>query len=363
MQAINTSFEVLNDPVKRKAHDEWIDRKTGRSASTSNTATRSAPQQEPFRPSPPPQQEPAHTYTPPRNPTLEWQLGCFRWIMGFLLVGTVFGVLDMCSDKPRRSRYSPPAPAATPTPTPLPPPAKPVDPIKVPFGFRWGVSVEQVKEVVAQAGAKFVADGRQQYQRVLAVEGIERPGLERTVFRFLNDSLREVEFTYGKAAWHESPSAHKQRWVAGAVDKYGEGYQLKDTDTEAAGIRKNVEGWAWVQDASSFRMVFVKHQAGEQETEHIVLTYSSAAFPPHETVTFLTAAEALAPFQVKTEAGANYLIKLVDPQTRKNVVRMYVVGGQTADVDRPIGSCNAGNPTAHGLIPLLEVGHRHLHKR
>jgi hypothetical protein len=84
-------------------------------------------------------------------------------------------------------------------------------------------------------------------------------------------------------------------------------------------------------------MVFVKHQTGEQETEHIVLTYSSAAFPPHETVTFLTAAEALAPLQVKTEAGANYLIKLVDPQTRKDVVRMYVVGGQPADFQVPLG--------------------------
>ena len=26
MQAINTSFEALDDPVRRKAHDEWIDR-------------------------------------------------------------------------------------------------------------------------------------------------------------------------------------------------------------------------------------------------------------------------------------------------------------------------------------------------
>jgi hypothetical protein len=336
MQAINTSFEVLDDPVRRKAHDEWIDRRTRSTAQSGQAYQQTTPPPRQYT-TPPPQQEPTHTYTPPPNPTLEWQLGCFRWIMGLIILGVIGGVLEMCSDKPRRSSYTRPTPAATPTPTPLPSPAKPVDPIVAPFGFNWGVSVERVKEVVAKAGAKVVADGRQQYQRVLTVEGIERPGLERTVFRFLDDSLREVEFTYGKAAWHESPSVNKQRWVAGAVDRYGEGYQFKDTDTEAAGILKNVEGWAWVQDASSFRMVFVKHQTGEQETEHIVLTYSSAAFPPHETVTFLTAAEALAPFQVKTEAGANYLIKLVDPQTRKDVVRMYAVGGQTADFQVPLG--------------------------
>lgn len=337
MQAINTSFEALDDPARRRAHDEWIDRKTGQPASNPYTAPRPTPQPEPARPSPPPQREPTYTYTPPPNPTLEWQLGCFRWIGGILIFGVIGGVLEMCSDKPRRSSYRPPAPAATPTPTPLPSPTKLVDPIKAPFGFKWGETVERVKDVTARSGAKVVADGRQHYQRVLAVEGIERPGLERTVFRFLNDSLREVEFTYGKAAWHESPSVHKQRWVAGAVDRYGEGYQFKDADTEAAGILKNVEGWAWIQDASSFRMVFVKHQTGEQETEHIVLTYTSAEFPPHQTVTFLNTAEALAPFQVKTEAGANYLIKLVDPATRKDVVRMYVVGGQTADFQVPLG--------------------------
>jgi hypothetical protein len=356
MQAINTSFEVLNDPVKRKAHDEWIDRKTGHSASAPNTATRPAPQQEPFRPSPPPQQEPTHTYTPPPNPTLEWQLGCFRWIMGFILVGIVFGVLDMCSDKPRRSRYSPPAPAATPTPTALPSPAKPVDPIKAPFGMQWGETVERVQAFVQRAGARVVSDGVQDYQRVMVVDGIEGRGLDHAIFRFLNNSLREVSIHYGAAASNGSASDLLKRWVVDANDKYGEGYRFRNIDTEVEppfdakiakafaydrtpkpGIRKKVQGWAWIQDNASFQMLLSSRQADGRQTGNIILTYTSTEFPPHETVAFLTDQPGRAPLKVQTEAGSNFLLKLVDPQTRKDVMRMFIVGGQEANFWIPVG--------------------------
>jgi hypothetical protein len=330
MQAINTSFEALDDPVRRKAHDEWIDRKTGNAAPPQQQASAPRPQYTP------PKKQPPYTHAPPPKPLFEPNIGCFYWILGFIVIG-LLGSLDECSKRNSRNSDVAPAPTPTPTPTPLPSPAKPVDPIVAPFGFNWGESVERVKEVVAKAGAKVVADGRQDYQRVLVVEGIERPDLHRTIFRFINDALREVEFTYNKTDGNSSPTDIRNKWLASAQDKYGEGYRFKNTDTEADGMRKRVEGWAWVQDAGSFRLLFIKHQNGEQETERVVLAYTSTEFPPHQTVTFLTADEALAPFQVKTESGDNYLIKLVDPQTRKDVVRMYAVGGQSADFQVPLG--------------------------
>lgn len=336
MQAINTSFEVLNDPVRRKAHDEWIDRKAGQTASNPYTAPRSAPKPEPSRTSPP-QQEPTYTYTPPPNPTLEWQLGCFRWIVGLIVLGLIGSVLEMCSDKPRRSSYRAPTPAATPTPTPLPSPAKPVDPIKAPFGLQWGTSVERVKAFINRAGARVANEGMQGFQRVMVVDGIEGRGLEHATFRFVNDSLREVSIMFGQAAWNDSASNLLKEWVADADEKYGQGYRHMNFDKESAGTRWRMEGWAWIQDASSLRIRLVSRQAGNQNTSNVFVTYSSTEFPPHETATFLTADEALAPFQVKTESGDNYLIKLVDPQTRKDVVRMYVVGGQTADFQVPLG--------------------------
>jgi hypothetical protein len=356
MQAINTSFEVLDDPVRRKAHDEWIDRKTRSTAQPRPAQQQTAPPPRQYT-APPPQQKPTHTYTPPPNPTLEWQLGCFRWIVGLAILGVIGSVLEMCSGKPQRSGYRPPAPASTPTPTPLPPPTKPVDPIKAPFGMQWGEAPERVKAFVQRAGAKVVSEGMQGYQRVMVVDGIEGRGLEHATFRFLNDSLREVSLLYGAAASNGSVSDLLKRWVADANDKYGEGYRFRKIDTEieppfdtkianafaygraqAPKTRKKVEDWAWIQDNASFRMLLSSRQADGRQTGNIVLTYTSAEFPQHQTVTFLTTAEALAPFQVKTEAGANYLIKLVDPQTRKDVVRMYIIGGQTADFQVPLGN-------------------------
>jgi len=335
MQAINTSFEVLDDPVRRKAHDEWIDRKTRSTAQSGPAPQQTAPPPRQYT-APPPQQEPTQTYTPPPNPTLEWQLGCFRWIVGLIILGGIGGVLEMCSGKPQRSGYRPTAPAAAPTPTPLPSPAKPVDPIKAPFGLKWGERPERIKAIVNKAGAKVVAEGRQNHERVVVVDGIKNPNLLRTTFRFINDSLREVSLLHGAGTW-SSGSAILEKWVGEATDSHGEGYRFKNSDTEEAGVRKRAEGWAYVQEAGSLRLVLVSQESEGKETAHAIITRSSAEFPPHETVEFITDQPGRAPFKVQTEAGSNFLLKLVDPQTRKDVMRMFIVGGQEANFWVPVG--------------------------
>jgi len=349
MQAINTSFEALDDPVRRRAHDEWIDRKTGNAAPPPQQASAPRPQYTP------PKKQPTYTHAPPPKPLFELNIGCFYWILGFIVIG-LLGSLDQCSKRNSRNSDALPAQTPTPAPTPLPSPAKPVDPIKAPFGMQWGETPERVKAFVRRAGARVLSEGVQGYQQVMVVDGIEGRGLEHATFRFLNGSLREVSLLYGAAASNGPVSDLLKRWVADANDKYGEGYRFRNIDAEVEppfaakiatafahdrtpkpSIRKKFEGWAWIQNNASFWMLLSRHQADGRQTDDLVLTYTSTEFPPHQTVTFLTADEALAPFQVKTESGDNYLIKLVDPQTRKDVVRLYVVGGQTADFQVPLG--------------------------
>jgi hypothetical protein len=331
MQAINTSFEALDDPVRRRAHDEWIDRKTGNAAPP--------PQQQASAPRPqytPPKRQPTYTHAPPPKPLFEPNMGCFYWILGFIVIG-LLGSLDQCSKRNSRSSDVAPAPTPTPLPTPTPAPPKPVQQLKAPFGIKWGETPERIKSVVAKADAKVVADGGYAHQRIIAVEGIEGNGLQRTVFRFVNNSLCEVALVYGEGAWTDSGYQMMERCVSDASDKYGEGYRFKNTDTEAAGIRKRVEGWAWVQEAGSLRMVHSSHQAEGEDSSQVVLTYTSAQFPPHETVAFMTEQPGRAPFKIQTEAGSNFLLKLVDPQTRRDVMRMFVVGGQEANFRVPVG--------------------------
>ncbi len=401
MQAINTSFEVLNDPVRRKAHDEWIDRKTGQTASNPYTAPRPAPQPEPFRPSPQPQREPTHTYTPPPNPTLEWQLGCFRWIIGLVVLGLIGSVLEMCSDRPRRSSYRPPTPTPTPVPTPPPVPARPVEPIKAPLGMQWGVTSERVKDFVKRAGARVVSESPEGYQSAVVVDGIKGAGLDRATFYFVDNSLREVAIDYGSSATTVAAAASQMdRLVADASEKYGNGYRYKAAETKSAGGTKKLEGWAWVQDGGSLRIALTTSisnqptgatklvdpqtkkeigpdQLNAAQADYLsrltntefgqvaalsgpasipafvadassdsaeaasrskwAIVYSSPEFPPHETVEFLTDQPGRAPFKVQTEAGSNFLLKLVDPQTRKDVMRMFIVGGREANFWVPVG--------------------------
>lgn len=51
-----------------------------------------------------------------------------------------------------------------------------------------------------------------------------------------------------------------------------------------------------------------------------------------------TKEEAIAPFQIKTSPGDNYYVKLVDKVTNKTIVGIFVKGGQTLDVDVPLGT-------------------------
>jgi hypothetical protein len=50
-----------------------------------------------------------------------------------------------------------------------------------------------------------------------------------------------------------------------------------------------------------------------------------------------TTADSVAPFQIKTSPGANYVVKLVDAMTGASVVGIYVVGGHTLEVNVPLG--------------------------
>jgi hypothetical protein len=61
-------------------------------------------------------------------------------------------------------------------------------------------------------------------------------------------------------------------------------------------------------------------------------------FPRHGSAMHLTRMEAVAPFAVETQAGRNYLLKLTDPQTGRDVAKLYLVGGQDVEFLVPLGT-------------------------
>jgi hypothetical protein len=51
-----------------------------------------------------------------------------------------------------------------------------------------------------------------------------------------------------------------------------------------------------------------------------------------------TTAERIAPFEIKTDHGQYYLVKLVDARTKAPVLTVFVEGGSTINVDVPLGT-------------------------
>ncbi len=60
--------------------------------------------------------------------------------------------------------------------------------------------------------------------------------------------------------------------------------------------------------------------------------------PPGGEVHYYTGGEPLAPFSVNTAEGSNYFVKLVDPDTKTEVVTLFVRGGEWAETKVPLGN-------------------------
>lgn len=69
-----------------------------------------------------------------------------------------------------------------------------------------------------------------------------------------------------------------------------------------------------------------------------VFTEPVVPLPYSGTIRRRTSAEALAPFEIKTSPGSNYLVKLEDAKTRRYVMDIFVRGGETIEVAVPLGS-------------------------
>jgi hypothetical protein len=60
--------------------------------------------------------------------------------------------------------------------------------------------------------------------------------------------------------------------------------------------------------------------------------------PANGEVQMFSTQEAIAPFEIKSSPGANYLVKLEDSLSGQDVMTIFVQGGNTVQVDVPLGT-------------------------
>src|SRR3982751_2918813 len=77
-----------------------------------------------------------------------------------------------------------------------------VEDIPPPFGFHWNDPAARVEQVLLGAKAKIVSKEKKEKRDVWTVEGLQQPGLVRTLFSFTKDGfLVEVELQYEYPKW------------------------------------------------------------------------------------------------------------------------------------------------------------------
>ncbi len=60
--------------------------------------------------------------------------------------------------------------------------------------------------------------------------------------------------------------------------------------------------------------------------------------PSSGNISYLTEKEAIAPFRIVTRKPGNYFIRLEDLETKKTVQTIFVKGGETIQIDVPLGT-------------------------
>ena len=78
----------------------------------------------------------------------------------------------------------------------------------------------------------------------------------------------------------------------------------------------------------------------DTKSETLTPAFSEPAFklPVSGTTRRHTVAEGVAPLEIKTSGESNYLVKVVDPATRRDILDIFVRGGEVVEVEVPLGT-------------------------
>lgn len=148
--------------------------------------------------------------------------------------------------------------------------------IKAPFGMQWGESPARIRQVVTNAKAKVVEERESGRREVIVVEGIVQEGLKRTLFYFSEGGLSEVELQYDREGWDD---ARVGSWVTSikrqADQKYGPGRLYADDRGETDGMKHNLQGWLWLQNFVSLRLVQYTAEKDGEKMRRVSLHYCS----------------------------------------------------------------------------------------
>ena len=155
-------------------------------------------------------------------------------------------------------------------------PARALDDIPPPFGFRWNDPSAKVEQVLTMAKAKIVTRAKKEKREVWTVVDLVQPGLKRTLFEFKEGFLAQVELQYEYEKWtienYNDRMGEIRRYFDG---KFGTGKLVSRTRDTDSDVVQTLVGYQWVVGGTMLELFYFSAQRDALVYRTITVTYKA----------------------------------------------------------------------------------------
>ncbi len=154
--------------------------------------------------------------------------------------------------------------------------AQALDDIPPPFGFRWNDTSGKVEQVLVAAKAKIVARENKEKRDAWTVEGLVQPGLKRTLFKFKEGFLTEVELQYEYDKWTIEKYNDRMGEIRRYFDaKFGTGKLVSRTRDTDSDVVQTLVGYQWIVGGTMLELFYFSAQREALVYRTITVTYKA----------------------------------------------------------------------------------------
>lgn len=150
------------------------------------------------------------------------------------------------------------------------------DDIPPPFGFRWNDPASKVEQVLIAAKAKIVAREKKDKRELWTVEGLIQPGLKRTLFKFKEGFLVEVELQYEYDKWTIENYNSRMGEIRRYFDsKFGTGKLVSRTRDSDSDVIQTLVGYQWIVGGTMLELFYFSAEKQPNLFRTITVTYKA----------------------------------------------------------------------------------------
>ncbi len=154
--------------------------------------------------------------------------------------------------------------------------AQALDDIPPPFGFRWNDPSGKVEQVLVAAKAKIVGRENKEKRDTWTVEGLVQPGLKRTLFKFKEGFLTEVELQYEYDKWTIENYNDRMGEIRRYFDaKFGTGKLVSRTRDTDSDVVQTLVGYQWIVGGTMLELFYFSAQREALVYRTITVTYKA----------------------------------------------------------------------------------------